>query len=340
MKSNELLGKSKVYIVATGSGGHIIPAQSIAREIKANNQQTEIVWCTGNRTIEQQLISSDAKDQVWRFDYEAVPGRTWLRYPRFFLSNFSIFFSAVIHFFYKRKTAAIISTGGLLSIPLCLAAWSVGMPVILVELNAIPGKTIKFLFPFATKIWTVFELPHVVKYQDKIEVIEYPLRQFSTKELPEELFKNLTKPSICIALFGGSQGSEDLNTQFLAWLLKNKERADQLYIFHFYGNDKRIDFKKWYQEHRFHGMVEPWTDTPEMIYKKADIVISRGGSGALHELLYFQKRTFIYPLRSIADDHQYLNAKEMEKKAKSLFSVIEGNSFDVLQLFLEGWNNH
>jgi UDP-N-acetylglucosamine:LPS N-acetylglucosamine transferase len=94
-------------------------------------------------------------------------------------------------------------------------------------------------------------------------------------------------------------------------------------VYHYYGSDQSIDFKAWYQAHQIDAEVAAWSEHPENIYALSDLVFSRGGSGTLHELLSFKRKTVILPLRSVADDHQFQNALQLAQKYPDLFFVID-----------------
>ena len=72
----------------------------------------------------------------------------------------------------------VVSMGGYVSIPVCIAAWLLRIPIELFELNVEPGKAIRFLAPLAHKITVCF--PQTMEHLSGAEVGSYPLR-FTTK---------------------------------------------------------------------------------------------------------------------------------------------------------------
>ncbi|PCI73852.1 hypothetical protein COB28_03190 [Candidatus Dependentiae bacterium] len=303
--------KKTTFFIASGSGGHILPAQTYAKkqEFSAN----QIFFLTGGNSLERRLIP-DGPDCI-RYRSIQMPGKKIWKYPIFFYNTIFIFFKSLFLFKQTAGEKEIFTTGGILSIPIMLAAWMLRLKITLIELNAVPGKTTRFLSPLAQQVLTVFDL----KTDDpRYKVIEYPLRIFKKANT----FIKKESTSFTIALFGGSQGSRELNKFFLQWLEKNRYLFPSLIVYHFYGNDKHINFKQWYSDRKIRAETASWCNKPEEVYAVADLVFSRGGSGALHELLHFQKKTVILPLRSVADDHQYLNAKSMQKKDPHLFYLV------------------
>lgn len=56
-----------------------------------------------------------------------------------------------LHYFYQTKPDVLFSTGGIIALPTCLAAYLMNIPIHFYELNVIPGKAIKTLAPIAQK---------------------------------------------------------------------------------------------------------------------------------------------------------------------------------------------
>ncbi len=312
---------STLFFIASGSGGHIIPAQEYGKK-EALVSQSSLFFLTGNNNLEKQLIP-DAEN-VMRFPSLALPGKKIWVYPTFIYRFISIFIKSFFLFLKTPEEKKVFTTGGILSIPICLAAYCMRMPIHLIELNGVPGKTTRFLAPLATEILTVFDLK---KDAPRYKIIDYPLRSFN---IDTRMLATKEPNKITLAVFGGSQGSRELNTFFLDWLEQRPKLVSKITVYHLYGNDQSIDFKRWYQTRQIDAEVSAWSEHPEKIYALADLVFSRGGSGTLHELLYFKKKTVILPLRSVADDHQFQNAMQLAQKYPNLFFVIDQKKYDKL----------
>lgn len=311
-------------IIAAGSGGHILPAQQLAQQWKKKHPDGSLIWCTGTSALERQLVAEGSSETVTRFELGKFPGTRLWQYPKFiwqllvcFFQSFKLLRTDKLN----QKIEKVITTGGLLSIPICLTAWMLGIPFELVELNAIPGKATRFLASKANKINVVFSSTQSFFPELPVEKIAYPLR-FSDKDIvPHQ--EHQTKKTI--VLFGGSQGSQQLNSLLLEWLEQHPEAWKNLRVLHYFGADTTRDFGAWYHVRGIEYTAQPFCTTMPQAYAEADIVISRAGSGALHELLFFKKRSIIIPLQNAADGHQVANATEMAHQYPELFSIIVGN---------------
>ena len=157
--------------------------------------------------------------------------------------------SLYVLMFYAPKK--IISTGGLLSIPVCLAARFLNIPVDLYELNAIPGKASLFLSKLATSIFVTFE-ECSQHFFCNCDYVEYPLR-FSKQDKAYDKAKvlrylGLDENKKTIFLLGGSQGSILLNSVFGEWVRKNKKFHKDLQIIHQTGAIDVNDWETFYRD--------------------------------------------------------------------------------------------
>ena len=133
------LNNNLVFFTGGGTGGHIYPGLAVADELKTiaskNNKEIKICWigCSKgmDKNIVEKALGPDGKPSVDRFF--GIPSGKLRRY--FSLKNFSDlfriaagFFSA-LHILKKNKPAVLFSKGGFVSVPPCLAAHILHIPV-------------------------------------------------------------------------------------------------------------------------------------------------------------------------------------------------------------------
>jgi UDP-N-acetylglucosamine--N-acetylmuramyl-(pentapeptide) pyrophosphoryl-undecaprenol N-acetylglucosamine transferase len=134
--------KTKVLISTGGSGGHVIPAITIYNHLK-NTHET--------------LISTDVRGLTYLDkNYNTVVINT-PKLNNYFLFPFSflkVLFLTVKSFFLLKKNniSILISTGGYMSLPLCLAAKILGIKIFLIEPNMVLGRANKFFLNFSRKL--------------------------------------------------------------------------------------------------------------------------------------------------------------------------------------------
>lgn len=322
----------KMCFVAGKSGGHIIPAITQARE-----SNSLCLFITTQSALDKKLLE---ESRLSKSEHIALATGTnslnsWFKLPVFLITVLKDFLRSLV-VLRKQKVKKIISMGGLVSLPVCLAGWFLRIPVILYELNAVPGKAVRFLAPFSAKIYVCFkeaaESIYLKKYACKLVLTQYPVKykhpnnnKNSNKKTCENARKELGIPEDAhvLCVIGGSQGSQALNAivQNCSVILKEQYRLSRLVILHQAGVRDVSMLQAFYKQHDIAAHVVAYVDL-ELWYQAADIVITRAGSGSLHELAYLEKSSVIIPLEHVADDHQVANAYAIQRKHPAFFTVI------------------
>jgi len=317
-----------VCFVAGRSGGHLVPCLTHAYQLREKNPQTKIMLFSTDAALDQKIV----RDYPWVDRYiplrlDNIPYRKFWLWPLF---GFQLINSFFVSFMELRKTrpTKVISMGGFTTIPVCLAARIMDIPIELFELNVVPGRAIKFLTPCAQKIWLVFEQSMQYFTGKPAAVVPYPIRfSESAGMLPTaQARKNLdllpTKKTVLI--LGGSQGSVFINTLLKAWIehLSIEQRA-HIQIIHQTGHHDTTNWYKFYREHAIPAVIFDFNTAIEQCYAAADIVLCRSGAGTLFEVLFFGKRCITIPLETNTTAHQRENGFAMMHKYPALFTVVE-----------------
>ncbi len=320
--------------VAAKSAGHILPALALAKQTKHLDPQSNILFISTNTALDQKLLNNNKNiNEHVPFTLTNIPYRKPWRLPIFgwqLLASFCISFTLLR----RTRPESIISTGGLIALPVCLAGWWLGIPIDLYELNAEPGSAIHWLSKLATHVHYCFDETAGALPQAKRKKTEYPLYislNTASKSYDELNFDDTKKT---IFMLGGSQGSEVLNKALKDTLSKNKNLAKSVNIIHQIGNrDDHLDsWRSWYKEHHIPAYVFSYEPTCVPYYKLADIVICRAGAGTLFELEALQKQYITIPLETKSTQHQVTNAVAMERKYPELVKVIRQKDIEKNEL--------
>ena len=303
----------KVLISTGGSGGHVIPAITIYNHLK-NTCET--------------LISTDQRGLAYlNKNYNVVVINT-PKLNNFFLLPFSfikILFLTVKSFFLLKDNniSTLISTGGYMSLPLCLAAKILGIKIFLIEPNMVLGRANKFFLNFSKKLIcyskNLINLPS--GNNQKLTTIK-PLIRKEYYELGTYLKKDNL---FTIIIIGGSQGAkifdELLNKSFVSIA-----KVVSLKIIH-QTSDKNINFlRNFYSQNNIENKVFSFDHNINEILKQGDLCITRAGASSLAELSFLNIPFVAIPLPSSKDNHQYENAKYY--KEKECCWIIDQKSFD------------
>ncbi len=311
--------KIKIACVTGRSGGHIIPCLTLAK----NNPNTTVVFFSTNTTLDHQLLAQKV-DRHIPLTLGKVPYKKWWLFPVFAWQLAASFFTSLYHL-YQHKPAKMISTGGYIAIPVCLAAKLLRIPIELYELNATPGKAVKFLAPLANKLFVCFE--QTKKHFKKPCIrTSYPVKFSESEKLSQtQALKKLgfTPEKKTLLILGGSQGSVWLNTAIKLWLRKSRHLYGTLQIIHQTGCSDPTDWQEIYNILHIPAHIFSYHDQLNLFYSAADLIVCRAGAGTLFEAAFFAKKAIVIPLKASTTSHQIDNARAIAEEYPELFTVVQ-----------------
>ena len=285
-----------------GTGGHVLPALAVARELRARGHQVRFVGV--ERGLEAKLVPAEN----FPIDWIEIGGlnRVGFRQTLATLAElpFSIWQAARI--LDRASPAAVFSMGGYVAGPVLLAAVWKRMPVVIMEPNAIPGFTHRRLARFVSRALLSFAEAQRWFPNGRSEVTGMPIR--------EEFFAIAPKPRgsiVTVLITGGSQGSRTLNRAVEeSWPLWDRAR---IRLIHQIGSRMYSELAPKFNESGMPGEVaEFFADMPRA-FSESDLVVSRAGMGAVSELAAAGKPSILVPLPGASDQHQLKNAQAFER---------------------------
>ncbi|MDO9578862.1 MAG: undecaprenyldiphospho-muramoylpentapeptide beta-N-acetylglucosaminyltransferase [Candidatus Cloacimonadales bacterium] len=299
----------KVIIAAGGTGGHIIPAISIAKALERNG--VEILY-VGNRDSMEEKLATNAGFNFAGIDVQKFHRNfTWehVKFPIKLLKSISDS-KKIIRLF---QPDAFIGTGGFVSGPVGYAAHKLKIPIFLQEQNSFPGATTRILSKSARKIFLGNQGAAKFLPKEKLIFSGNPIN-ISVMEAKGKLdFEKLglKENSIKVFLFGGSQGSLILNKNFLPII--DEILANDIEIIWQIGN---FSYAEFYPKVKDKKGVFAFEYTSEMgkVLNSVDFVIARGGALSLAEIETKKLPSILIPLPSAAGNHQFFNAEELVEK--------------------------
>ncbi len=282
-----------MLIAASGTGGHLFPALAVAEDLP----DWEIDWLGVPGRLEQKLVPE-------RYPLHVVPLTGLQR--RFGLASVAIALRlvqsvwATRSLLKQRRIQAVFTTGGYIAAPALLAARWLGIPAILHESNAIPGKVTRWLAPYCQQVAIGFEAAARFLPARRTLWTSTPVRrQFLS---PQSLDLPIPADAPLIAVLGGSQGAVAVNQLVRAaapaWF------AAGAYLVHLTGD--RDPDAQLLQHPQY--LALPFYDNMAALLQRADLAVSRAGAGTLTELAISQTPALLIPYPYAADDHQFYNA--------------------------------
>ncbi len=305
----------RILIAAGGTGGHIIPALSIAKELKQFDN--ELLFVGNRNSIEEKLVKAAG------YDFRSISIQKL--YRRFTPLHIKFPFKLVKSTFDSMKIIRdfrpdiFLGTGGFVSGPVGYAAKLKNKPIFIQEQNSYPGKTSRILASSAKKIFIGTASAQRYFPADKVLYTGNPINS-SLYEDDDKLdlqAYSLRKNSFKLFVIGGSQGSYFLNKSLIPiiddLLKENFEIIWQTGNYSYDEISRSIGNRKGIHYFAF----DP---TPGKYYNSADIALSRCGAITLAELETKMIPSLLVPLPSAAGNHQFYNGMEQvaNKRARML----------------------
>jgi UDP-N-acetylglucosamine--N-acetylmuramyl-(pentapeptide) pyrophosphoryl-undecaprenol N-acetylglucosamine transferase len=304
-----------ICYVAGKSGGHIIPCLTLAHQEKQHDATTKTVLICGVTALEIAVAQENKSiDYQHSLPLEALPKKKLWRWPFFVwhLVTTTLYSLQLLRTYRPQK---IVTTGGLIAIPICFVGWLLKIPIHSYELNATPGKANKLVSYIATNIFVCFSDAQKFFPSQKCRTVPYPLRPFNTINQQEARSQlNLDPDLPTIFILGGSQGSLFLNQLWKAWLT-SQTQYHRLQIIHHIGVYDQHDWQKFYQHNNIPAHLFTFSNQIERYYKAADLVLCRSGAGTLFELEACKVPYITIPLPKRVTPHQHDNAFAMQQQS-------------------------
>ncbi len=283
----------RLLIAASGTGGHLFPAIALAQQLP----DYKIEWLGVPDRLERELVP--AQYPLHTIPVEGFQQRFGLGTLRI-LGRLASSVHQVRQLLRTEKFDGVFTTGGYIAGPAIIAARWQGLPVILHESNAIPGKVTRFFSPLCSAVALGFESTSQYLPKAKTVYVGTPVR--SSFQEVQKLELPIPENAPLIVVVGGSQGAIALNQLVRqcapAWF------DSGAWIVHLTG-EKDPDAST-LQHPQYIQM--PFYNNMAGLLQRANLAISRAGAGTLTELAITQTPAILVPYPYAAEDHQAFNA--------------------------------
>ena len=319
-----------VLMTGGGTAGHVNPAIAIADTIKKKYPEAHIAFAASTEPSDKakELLSRTQYGEFYSID---ICG---MRSPVFHLGNVRTAYlmlksqGQAKQLIKQFKPDIIIGTGGYASWPLLAAGSRMGIPTLVHESNALPGKALMQVRGKVDRILVNFpEAAELFGLPDKTRVVGNPLLGGFTacdvKQARRTIGVEGNYRHMVLAV-GGSRGAMMVNRYVFEMIgSMAKENPDVLFVTAT-GKDYYAEYKEKYAKAELDTL--PNVRVSEYIYdmpvqmSAADIVISRAGAMTVSELALMHKAAILIPSPNVANDHQYKNAKALGDAGAAVYA--------------------
>lgn len=309
------LNNNVIAFTGGGTGGHIYPGLAVADEIReiaeSKNIKLEINWIGCSTGMDRKIVESarNSKGELSADRFFGISSGKLRRY--FSWKNFTDCFKIIAGYFSARrilkkiKPAVLFSKGGFVSVPPCLAAKHLGIPVFTHECDFTLGLANRINFKSAKKMFVSYEETKNrlgTEDQKRVIVTGNPVRPvFYNADYKKGLdflglSENEKNAKPVLMILGGSSGARQINELVfnnLDWLC---ERFTVIHQTGLLNNDEKSEknlsekYGKSYKPYQF--IYEQMPD----VLAVNDVILSRAGANSLWETAVQLKPMVLIPL--------------------------------------------
>lgn len=302
----------KVLFTGGGTFGHVAPALAAADALKQMRPEISIAFVGRRDGAENEAIRREGF-VLYELSVKSVQRRLSLKSLGAAFSTVRAVFAAG-RLLEQLAPDLVFGTGGYVCYPLMRAAQKRGIPTLLHESNAIPGRACRMLAPRCTRV--LLGMRDCGERLPKGTICEYtgnPIRKEFTEYTRARARRilGLTEGDLLLLSFGGSGGAERLNEKMAELMQRLCATHKNLCFVHACGRKYYDALARRYPAltaRRSRARLYPFIENMPLYMHAADLCICRSGAMTVAELCAAGLPAILVPSPNVTDDHQYKNA--------------------------------
>ena len=299
----------KVVLAAGGTGGHMFPAQALARELLARGFTVALITDQRGGGFGPDL----PQVETYRISAGAVAGGGLIG-KALGLARLAIGTFQARRLLKTLQADRVVGFGGYPSVPTVLAAGQAGLPIVLHEQNAVLGRANRLLAGRAKAIATSFEKVDAVAASDRDKAVltGNPVRAAISEISRRPVAVAGASDPLVLLVTGGSQGARVFNELVPAAVAALPEDLRRrLTVIQQVRGDEIESVRAQYQAAGVACELAGFFDDLPARLAKARLVICRAGASTVAELAAAGRPAILVPYPHATDDHQRANAEAL-----------------------------
>jgi len=311
------MSASHVMFAGGGAAGHLFPGLAVAEHLTELMPSVRITFASPGKPREKHAIRTAG------YEHAIIPAQPIPQNPlqafRFVTDNLAGYWAAR-WLLKERQVSLVVGLGGFTSTAMVRAAAARGIPFILLEQNAIPSQTTRWLSRASSLVCAAFEevRPHL-HVQASVAVTGNPSRpafeqlyrrkhgEGSAKAI--ELSGEQPRRQKRLVVLGGAGGARSLNESMPKALQQLGDCLADWHVVHQTGEGQLQETETRYQRSGVEALAVTYIDEIASVLFESDLVVCRSGGTTLAELALAGAPAVLVPYPDAADDHQIANAK-------------------------------
>lgn len=292
----------RVLIAGGGTGGHVIPALAIARELKSR-YGADVMFVGTARGIENRLVPK-AGFALMLIKVGALKNVSLLTRLRT-MAGLPLAILEARKIIKVFAPDVVVGVGGYASGPAMAAAVLAKVPTLAFEPNVVPGFANRIVGHRVSAAAVHFE--ETKKFFNNAQVVGVPVRSEFFQMAGKNSDEKTAGPTLLV--FGGSQGAHAINQAMVGATPEVLRQIPGLHIIHQTGERDYNDVLSAYSGAGVAAEVSPFIDDMPRAFLRADLVVCRSGASTVAEVTAAGKPAVFVPFPQAADDHQRRNAE-------------------------------
>ena len=308
----------RVVIAGGGTGGHLYPGIAVAREIVRRRPGAQVTFAGTSRGLEARVVPREGfeLDLIRSAGLKGKSITSRLRGAALLVPGLADAWRLLS----RRRPQVVVGVGGYSSGPVVLLAALRRIPTIVLEQNAVPGLTNRWLSRVVRAAAVTYDetLPF---FRGRGFLSGNPVRpeflaEFENAKLEVRRSKAVDGPQAephapRVLIVGGSQGAHAINVAGVAAAPELVRKHPGLALVHQTGERDLAPVTEGYRRAGIPARTESFIDPMVGEMSAADLVICRAGATTLAELAVLGRPAVLVPFPAAADDHQRRNARAL-----------------------------
>lgn len=315
MSARSALG---VVFAGGGTGGHIQPNLAIAEQLaQLLPGQVQGVFVTSDRSIDAKVLGDETIEGMTLTQLVspakpiAMKPGALMRFAWNWGGSVRAGRRAIRELRQTCEHIVVVSTGGFVSPGVAMGAKAEGVPSVLVNLDAVPGKANRLMQRWATRQLTSAPTTDA-RFERLAPIVRRRMLETPTPEEARQHFE-LDANTKTLLVTGGSQGARSVNDFTVCALAALRDEIDLSHwqVIHQCGTDAEDSLTESYRSLGLRAWVGAYIERMDLAFAASEAAITRGGAGTIADLWATRTPALILPYPYHADEHQKVNAKEL-----------------------------
>lgn len=297
-----------------GSGGHVLPNVAVAECLDAD---IEPLFACSSRPVDASILEHEGLEHAALPVHPPSPrpmaalrfARGWRAATRWFSQAHS-----------DRPIAVVLATGGFVTPPIAAAAAKRGVPVVLLSLDAVPGRANGL-----ARRWADLELHGIRPSSDTDrEPVGVPVRRAAISVDPASVCRTRLgldpdRPTLLVT--GASQGAATLDRLALDVATRPDRPLDGWQVLHLCRPSDRLNIESGWAGAGIPARVSSFVHAMGDAWGAADLAISRAGAGSVAEITGNRVPSVLFAYPWHRDRHQERNAAPLTDAGAAILST-------------------